>query len=217
MANRRKDPAIAKAEGNTGHRNKPANVRSEGGFPDPPAGLPAAAKREWDRISELLSNHGLLDDLDQRTLGDYCTAVARLEAAEADISRRGVLVKGYRGARVKNPSLQIAREYRAAVAQWAKVFGLSPEARGRILMSAETHKGGPTPATEAALARLKVMMAAPAEEPLRYALDREGKVRVRPGLSPTPCEIHAGMAYPEEEFQSHESDIDKTTSERTPN
>lgn len=79
----------------------------------------------------LLGRRGDLSELDQAGLADYCLCKVRLEQCEEDIGKRGVLIEGQRGF-VKNPALQIARQYRAALQRWVDFFGLAPAPRGRI-------------------------------------------------------------------------------------
>jgi len=59
-------------------------------------------------------------------LADYCRLMARLINQERKIDKEGILIPSYRGRRVKNPRLQIIREYRAAIRRWAGEFGLTP-------------------------------------------------------------------------------------------
>lgn len=82
-------------------------------------------------MTRLLSDRGDLSELDQAGLADYCLCRIRLEQCEADITQRGILVGGQRGL-VKNPSLQLARQYRSAMAKWVELFGLAPLSRQRI-------------------------------------------------------------------------------------
>ena len=93
-----------------------------------PNGLPRVALMEWRRVAPLLVEMGVAGDVDRMALADYCLCVARLVDAEADIAKRGLLVEGDRGM-VKNPSCQLAREYRNAVVKWSVQFGLTPSAR----------------------------------------------------------------------------------------
>lgn len=86
---------------------------------------------EWRRLTELLSARGDLSELDQAALADYCLCRVRLEECERLIAEQGVLVRGQRGL-VKNPALQIARQYRAALQKWSDLFGLTPASRGKI-------------------------------------------------------------------------------------
>lgn len=130
MAGRPKPSAAKALKGNPGKRAA-APVNHSPGMPPPPPGLPKDAQAEWLRVSGLLRNRGDLSELDQAGLADYCVCKVRLDQCEADISRRGVLIEGGRGL-VKNPSLQIARTYRAALVKWVDLFGMAPGPRGRI-------------------------------------------------------------------------------------
>jgi P27 family predicted phage terminase small subunit len=101
------------------------------GVPSMPAGLPKRAQEEWMRVIALLQKRGDLSELDQAAIADYCRCVAHLETVERDIAKRGVLVAGQRG-KVKNPSLQIAREYRSALARWTDLLAMNPSSRNRM-------------------------------------------------------------------------------------
>jgi P27 family predicted phage terminase small subunit len=98
-----------------------------------PANLPADVAREWRRLAPQLLPLGLVG-LDTIALRDLCTCVARLQAAEVDIDTRGQLIEGYRKSKVKNPSLQIAREYRLSVTRWCDRFGLTLKARSILVV-----------------------------------------------------------------------------------
>ena len=63
---------------------------------------------------------------------DLCICVARLQECERLIEEQGLLVEGQKKNGVKNPLLQIAREYRAAVQRWAGEFYLTAAASERI-------------------------------------------------------------------------------------
>src|SRR4051794_35878305 len=82
--------------------------------PVPPNDLNVEGIHEWKRITGLLRDRNALDGLDQAALRDYLVCWQRLQDCEADIGKRGVLVKGARGL-VKNPSLQIAKSYRESM------------------------------------------------------------------------------------------------------
>lgn len=72
-----------------------------------------------------------LDAIDQAALNDYLVCWQRLRAAAADIEVRALLVQGERG-KVKNPSAQLARQYRVALAAWSREFGLTPASPLRL-------------------------------------------------------------------------------------
>jgi P27 family predicted phage terminase small subunit len=80
---------------------------------------------------KLLRDRGDLSELDQASLADLCICRMRLEECERQIAEHGVLVPGQRGL-VKNPAVQIARQYRVALQKWADQFGCTPAARSRI-------------------------------------------------------------------------------------
>jgi P27 family predicted phage terminase small subunit len=100
--------------------------------PAAPKDLTPAAEKEWTRITGLLRERNSLDALDQHALHDYLTCWQRLQECEADIAARGVLVKSYRGSLTKNPSIQIARQYRESVLAWAKELGFTLGSRSRL-------------------------------------------------------------------------------------
>ena len=113
-----------------------AAVNSE---PATPKDLTPAAKREWKRITSLLRARKSLDALDQAGLHDYLVCWQRLQTCEADIGARGVLVKTYRGSLAKNPSIQIARQYREHLLSWSKEFGFTIGSRSRLAVPAPEH------------------------------------------------------------------------------
>jgi len=96
--------------------------------PKPPRNLPKSARRYWRELAPRLERLGLLREVDGPAFADFCLCLARLDAAERDIEERGLLVPGERSM-VKNPSCQLAREYRAAAQKWAVQFGLDPRSR----------------------------------------------------------------------------------------
>ncbi len=131
MARPAKPTAEKARRGNPGKRPLAAVAMNIPGLPAPPRALPAEALPEWRRVTKLLLDRGDLSELDQAGLADYCLCRIRLEQCEADITSRGLLVEGQRGL-VKNPSLQLARQYRSAMAKWVELFGLAPLSRQRI-------------------------------------------------------------------------------------
>jgi P27 family predicted phage terminase small subunit len=125
-------PTAKKAlRGNPGKRDLSAVALNIPGLPDPPERLPAEALPEWRRVTKLLRERGDLSDLDQAGLADYCLCRLRLEQCEAQITAEGTLIQGQRGM-VKNPAIQIARQYRSAMAKWVELFGLASLSRQRI-------------------------------------------------------------------------------------
>lgn len=126
-----KPTSIKRAEGNAGHRpiNRPPAIPTS--IPAMPRGLPARARAEWRRITPILDSYKLITPLDAGVVGDYCLCIARLAEAESDITARGLLIGGKRD-KVKNPSAQLARQYRQALGKYAELLGLAPAPRGRM-------------------------------------------------------------------------------------
>jgi P27 family predicted phage terminase small subunit len=99
--------------------------------PKMPSGLNESEQRIWKRLVPRVAKLCILDDNDLFALVDLCRCLVRLEECERDISERGLLIEGERGP-VKNPSCQLARQYRDAFARWCQRFGLSPADRTRL-------------------------------------------------------------------------------------
>jgi len=94
-----------------------------------PSYLSATAKKIFDRTAPGVMGMKVAH-VDQ--LADYCQCLARLIAVEKKITREGIMRKGQKKNMVKNPLLQISREYRAAVQRWAAEFGLTPAGAMRL-------------------------------------------------------------------------------------
>jgi len=96
-----------------------------------PAGLPSDVRKLWKDLVPVLDGIEILSSVDASALADFCVCLARLQQCEKDISERGILVDGERGM-VKNPSCQLARQYRVSVQAWASQFCMTPVARARL-------------------------------------------------------------------------------------
>ncbi len=66
-----------------------------------------------------------------RPFADLCTCLSRLQRCEALIEKEGVQVTGKNGAKLKNPRVQVAKEYRAMVQRWSPEFFLTPSSSDR--------------------------------------------------------------------------------------
>jgi len=94
-----------------------------------PSYLNSQAKRIFDRLAPKVIGMKAAH-VDQ--LADYARLMARLRNQERLIDKEGILRPGYRGGKVKNPRLQIVREYRLAIQRWAAEFGLTPAGAMRL-------------------------------------------------------------------------------------
>lgn len=102
-----------------------------------PKDLPDSAQKEWRRVVPTLFKLGIVNHLDQMALADYCLCVHRLEQCEQEVTDKGVLIQSRDRGMVKNPALQLAREYRTSIQKWADQFGLTPSSRGRMNLPVE--------------------------------------------------------------------------------
>jgi P27 family predicted phage terminase small subunit len=135
-------------EGNPGHRRIPTNeLRPRcDKIPKPPPFLIGIARQEWRRIAPQCFVLGLLTNLDVASLAAYCQAYARwviaetrcAEMAERDELTSGLMIKTTNGNVVQNPLVGTARRAAADMVRYASEFGLTPSARARLALNAET-------------------------------------------------------------------------------
>lgn len=104
------------------------------GIPTPPRELTGKARKKWD---ELVARPGLqqvLSPHDGEALAALCMHWAVMLTAFEKIAKDGPLVKGYRGALVKHPALQVLRDSSSALGGYLARFGLTPVDRARVAM-----------------------------------------------------------------------------------
>lgn len=107
---------------------KPTPIR-----PECPEWLNKEAKDKWKELAPQLEQLGLLTKIDGDEFARYCQFTVRAKQAEENVEKNGVLVNGaVPGTMVKNPAVQIARDYAQAASRLADKFGLSPSARNGL-------------------------------------------------------------------------------------
>lgn len=143
MAGRSKPNKAKELTGNPGKRAIHEPIRGEVGIPDKPAYLNEMESGYWEFYSHHLNVRGDLDKADGPALADMCVCCARLEEAEAiirgavmvvdgkEVRVGGLMVQGERGM-VKNPAIQLSRNYRQQAQKYFEMFGVSPAPRGRM-------------------------------------------------------------------------------------
>lgn len=108
-----------------------------------PTWLDPEAKREWKRVAPELEKLGLLTAVDGTALMAYCQACARLTHAERAIKdyvkenkklTMTYINNGGGANEVPIPEIRIAREAALLVKTFCVEFGLTPSARGRMLL-----------------------------------------------------------------------------------
>ena len=88
MAGRKPKPtAIKKLEGNPGKRklNTKEPIPAKG-MPECPEWLLPEAKREWERLADLMNQMGVLTEVDMAAFAAYCQSYARWKEAQEHIT-----------------------------------------------------------------------------------------------------------------------------------
>jgi P27 family predicted phage terminase small subunit len=106
--------------------NEPVPAAME---PVAPEWFTVEARAVWDRVTYQLKMMELLTAADQDALVVYCEAVVNYEAAVKLVSKAGLLIRGRDGNVVKNPAVQMVRDFGATIRVMSGEFGLTPAAR----------------------------------------------------------------------------------------
>ena len=135
-----KPSALKLIEGNPGKRPLPENEpKPEPIAPKCPTWLHKDAKKEWKRIAPQLERLGLLTQVDMAALAGYCESWAQYKRAIEFIHKHGEVypIKDDEG-RVKYlqqvPQVSIANKALQQVRAFCAEFGLTPSARGRMVV-----------------------------------------------------------------------------------
>jgi P27 family predicted phage terminase small subunit len=100
--------------------------------PPAPAHLDDRARARFTEIAELLVRHGVMTELDASALARYAVIWCRWIDMEAEVKRRGPIVKTESGNVIQNPYLSVANRCLLQLGQLESEFGLSPSSRSRI-------------------------------------------------------------------------------------
>lgn len=128
------------------------DVRPPAAIPDAPAHLIAEALEEWNRITPLLMELGLITEIDRATLAAYCQNYGRWVNAELKIAKLNAMPDGdgHGGEIGTTPSgykqisvlLQISNRALEMYTKYAAEFGMTPSARSRVRPSVPTQGQG---------------------------------------------------------------------------
>ena len=135
MATRGRKPkptAVKKLEGNPGCRPLNANEPKPKGAAVCPDWLEDEAKAEWERISGVLEDMGVLTEADTLAFAGYCQAYARWREAEEYLSKHGSTFTTPSGYVQQVPQVSIAHTNLNIMLKFCTEFGLTPSARSRI-------------------------------------------------------------------------------------
>ena len=130
MAGRKPKPtAVKKLEGNPGKRK--LNTKE----PVPAKGMPDCpeAKKEWERLADLMNQMGILTEVDMAAFAAYCQSYARWKEAQEHIDSEGSTFETDKGYQQQTPWVGIANTNQKLMLQAASEFGLTPSSRSRIV------------------------------------------------------------------------------------
>ena len=103
--------------------------------PEPPAHLDARARAKFTELAGMLNCCGVMTQLDAGALSRYCVIWVRWLDAEAEIKRKGPIVRTEAGNIIHSPYLAVANRCHRQLAQLESEFGLTPSSRSRVRAS----------------------------------------------------------------------------------
>jgi P27 family predicted phage terminase small subunit len=120
------------------HRINKDEPRPLVAVPEPPDHLDERAKAKFLNIAEMPARHGIMTELDASALARYAVVWCRWIDAEAEVKRRGPVVKTEAGNVIQNPFLAIANKCLLQMAQIESEFGMTPSSQTRIRSAVRT-------------------------------------------------------------------------------
>lgn len=125
------------------HRLNKAEPRPMVATPEPPDHLEDGAKAKFRSMAQMLARHGVMTELDTGALARYVVIWHRWLEAEAEVKRRGPVVKTSNDNIIQNPFLAVANKCLAQMAQIEAEFGLTPSSRSRIRVAEPAETADP--------------------------------------------------------------------------
>ncbi len=101
-------------------------------IPDSPEHLSPEALTEWNRISSVLFNLGLLTGMDMASLAAYCQSYGRWVKAETELKNESLVLISDKGNHVQNPLVGIANQAMEHMRKHLANFGMSPADRTKV-------------------------------------------------------------------------------------
>lgn len=97
------------------------------------------AKEEWERVTPILVDLGLLKKNDTSALEAYCKCWSRYKEAEMQIDKaNSTIIKTPSGYVQQIPQVSIAHRYLKLAKELMCEFGLTPSSRGRMQLPGDT-------------------------------------------------------------------------------
>ena len=132
-----KPTALKVLEGNPGKRALNTNEpRVDQRKPTCPKWMKGEARREWDRVSKVLHQAGLLTFVDRAVLAMYCQAWDRWVRAEKALDLDALVEETDKGYKYVNPMVGVARGAAEDVKKYGALLGMNPSVRSRLVVSA---------------------------------------------------------------------------------
>lgn len=100
--------------------------------PPPPPDLDLIALREWDRVTPILVDHGILASVDVNQLVQYCKIISLVARYEEQLKDTSLFPETKDGSPRGNPWVKEYESLTRTMFALADHFGLSPKARGRV-------------------------------------------------------------------------------------
>jgi P27 family predicted phage terminase small subunit len=98
-----------------------------------PSWLDREAKREWHRITPLLTKARILTEADQAVLAVYCSAYAEVAHCDRQMHKEGGrMTQTARGGMIVSPWARLRREAMEQLIKAANELGCTPVARCRV-------------------------------------------------------------------------------------
>jgi P27 family predicted phage terminase small subunit len=133
-----KPTAIKRLEGNPGKRRlNDAEPKPIMGVPECPDYLDEVAKKEWGRLTTILTAMKVLTEADYIALANLCQAYSTLMNAQRQMNKTGILYKTKSGYIQQSPLLGIIGAQTRIVNDLLREFGLTPSSRTRIMIEKE--------------------------------------------------------------------------------
>jgi len=120
-------------------KNPPVQYGNILSIPEPPPGLNDGAKKAWPRISEILINSGVLQEIDIEPLAAYCNEMGVYWEATLICQKNGYIGNDGR----RNSASIVARDALKNAMQLMALFGITPVNREKLRMEAKPETTDP--------------------------------------------------------------------------
>ncbi len=119
---------------------KPREIAPDA-VPEPPEYLPETAKACWRENARMLAALRLLTVADLKALEAYCVMYANFQKMAESLAKANMLVYKPHAATQPGsvyldelPQSRMVRAYAKEMREWAREFGMTPAARGRMVL-----------------------------------------------------------------------------------